>query len=144
MLVCKKKNMLYHDTIDQFFDVDAYCDRREGEPFVFEVEEECAKAWIDNNEAADGVNISVAPAAVAPPAVIPATAVDEVQRRKVDINLPSMQKERVVGCITVISKYRDQVYSHPRSIDAQQSQSLYCPMQISTNIHTLVEFIFDV
>lgn len=103
MLVCKKKNMLYHDTIDQFFDVDAYCDRMEGEPFVFEVEEECAKAWIDNNEAADGVNISVAPAAVAPPAVIPATAVDEVQRRKVDISLSSIQKE-FFGCITIISK----------------------------------------
>lgn len=56
MLGCKKKDMLYHDTIDECFDVDAY--------------------W-------DG----------------------------------------------------------PRSIDAQQSQSLHYPMQISTNSHVLIMFI---
>lgn len=78
MLVCKKKNMLYHDTIDKCFDVDAYCDRSEGEPFVFEVKEESAKARTKNNVAADGVTISVAPAAVAPTARTPATAVDEL------------------------------------------------------------------
>lgn len=60
--------------------MDAYRGRKEEEPFLFVVEEEYAKAWIDNNEAADGVIISVAPAAVAPAAVAyaAAAAVDEL------------------------------------------------------------------
>lgn len=75
MMVGKEKNLLYHDTIDKCFDVDAYWDRKEEEPFLFVVEEEYVKAWI---VAADGVTISVASAAVAPTAATPATAVDEV------------------------------------------------------------------
>jgi len=76
--------------------VDAYRGWKEEEPFVFEVEEEYAKAWIENDEADDGVAISVASAAVAPAAVTYATAVDELQRRKVDISLSSIQKEFLV------------------------------------------------
>lgn len=49
-MVGKEKNMLYHEMIDK----DACWDREEVEPFVFEVEEEYAKAWIENNVAADG------------------------------------------------------------------------------------------
>lgn len=35
MLVSKKKDMLYHDTIDDCFDVDAYWNRKEEEPICF-------------------------------------------------------------------------------------------------------------
>lgn len=77
-LVGKEKNLLYRDTIDYPVDVDAYWDRTEEGPFISEVEEECAKAWIENDVAADGVTISVATAAVAPTAATPATAVDEL------------------------------------------------------------------
>lgn len=39
MLVCKKKNMLYHNMIGSCFNVDAYQDRREEESFSFKVKE---------------------------------------------------------------------------------------------------------
>jgi hypothetical protein len=80
ILVFKEKDMLYRDTIDYSVDVDAYWDRKEEKPFVFEVKEEHAKAWIENDEADDGVAISVASAAVAPAAVTypAAAAVDEL------------------------------------------------------------------
>lgn len=87
MLVSKKKDMLYHDTIDDCFDVDAYWNRKEEEPICFwgGSGSGVCEVWIENNVAADGVIISVAPGAVAPGAVAPAVvtyaaaaAVDEL------------------------------------------------------------------